>query len=48
MESQFAASAAAEYMICEHTAKNDYAVPRKGLVHLVETEVNFSFNLKHW
>lgn len=48
MESQLAPSAVAEYMVCEDTAKNDCAVPTKGLIHFVEAEVNFLFNLKHW
>lgn len=39
MESHLAPSAAAEYMVYEDRAKNDCAVPRKGLIYLVETEV---------
>lgn len=47
MESHLAPSAAVEYMVCEDIAENDCAVPRKGLIYLVETEVNYLFNLKH-
>lgn len=48
MESHLAPSAAVEYMVCEDIAEKDCAVPRKGLIYLVETEFNYLFNLKHW